>query len=319
MARAIRIAPCPITEPSMLSYPDSASIYEVGPRDGLQNEPTPIPTATKVELVDQLSRAGLPYIEVSSFVDPRWIPQLGDAEQVFQGIERKPGVRYAALVPNMRGLGRAREAEVESIAVFVSASETHNRKNLNRTIDESLDNIAQVMSELDGSGAWVRGYVSMVFGCPYEGDVSSAQVLRVGQRMLEMGVNQLSLGDTVGYANPRLVTERLGDIRAEIDLSLVALHFHDTRGTALANIIAGIDSGVRVFDAAVAGLGGCPYAPGAAGNVATEDLVNMFHGMGIDTGIDLDALLKTALFMEEHLGKKLSGRYLRAARHADRG
>jgi len=302
----------------MLSYPDSASIYEVGPRDGLQNEPTPIPTAAKVELVDRLSRAGLPYIEVSSFVDPRWIPQLGDAEQVFGAIERKPGIRYSALVPNMRGLGRAREVDVENIAVFVSASETHNRKNLNRTIDESLDNISQVMADLQGSGTWVRGYVSMVFGCPYEGDIAVADVNRVAKRLLELGVDQVSLGDTVGYANPRQVSERMADIGSEIELSKLALHFHDTRGTALANIIAGLDSGVRVFDSAVAGLGGCPYAPGASGNVATEDLVNMFHGMGIDTGIDLNALLDAASYMEEHLGKKLPGRFLRASRHSGR-
>jgi len=300
----------------MLSYPDSASIYEVGPRDGLQNEPTPVPTAAKVALVDHLSRAGLPYIEVSSFVDPRWIPQLGDAEQVFQEIERRPGVRYSALVPNMRGLGRAREVKLESIAVFVSASETHNRKNLNRTIDESLDNIAQVMAELQGSDTWVRGYVSMVFGCPYEGEIDAADVVLVANRLLELGVDQISLGDTVGYANPRQVTERMAAFGSEIDLGRIALHFHDTRGTALANIVAGLDAGVRVFDAAIAGLGGCPYAPGAAGNVATEDLVNMFHGMGIATGIDLDVLVEAALFMEKQLGKKLPGRYLRATRHA---
>jgi len=300
----------------MLSYPDSASIFEVGPRDGLQNEPTPIPTPTKIELVNRLSRAGLPYIEVSSFVDPRWIPQLGDAEQVFEAIERRPGTRYSALVPNMRGLGRALEAQVESIAVFVSASDTHNKKNLNRTIDESLENIAQVMNEVGESKTWVRGYVSMVFGCPYEGDIATAEVVRVARRLLDLGVDQISLGDTVGYANPRQVTEHMADIGSEIDISSLALHFHDTRGTALANIVAGLDSGVRVFDSAVAGLGGCPYAPGAAGNVATEDLVNMLHGMGIDTGIDLEALLDAAAFMEQQLGKRLPGRYLRASRQA---
>jgi len=299
----------------MLSYPNSASVYEVGPRDGLQNEPTPIPTAAKIELINRLSRAGLSYIEASSFVDPRWIPQLSDAEQVFAGIERNEGTRYAALVPNMRGLSRAKESGLESIAVFVSASETHNSKNLNRTIDESLDNIAEVMNELSDSDTWVRGYISMVFGCPYEGEVATADVIRVAQRLVELGVDQISLGDTVGYANPRQVTERIAAIGSELDLSAVALHFHDTRGTALANIIAGLDAGVRVFDSAIAGLGGCPYAPGAAGNVATEDLVQMFEGMGIDTGVDLEALLDAALFMEEHLGKRLPGRYLRASRH----
>jgi hydroxymethylglutaryl-CoA lyase len=303
----------------MLSYPNSASIYEVGPRDGLQNEPTPIPTAAKIELINRLSRAGLTYIEASSFVDPRWIPQLSDAEQVFAGIERREGTRYAALVPNMRGLSRAKESGLESIAVFVSASQTHNSKNLNRTIDESLDNIAQVMSDLTDSGTWVRGYISMVFGCPYEGDIATADVVRVAQRLVELGIDQISLGDTVGYANPRQVSERMAAIGSEIDIATVALHFHDTRGTALANIVAGLDAGVRVFDSAVAGLGGCPYAPGAAGNVATEDLVQMFEGMGVHTGVDLQALLDAALFMEEHLGKKLPGRYLRASRHHSRG
>ena len=299
----------------MLSYPDSASVYEVGPRDGLQNEPTPIKTADKVALVDKLSRAGLPYVEVSSFVDPRWIPQLSDAEQVFASIKRRAGTRYAALVPNMRGLSRAKESGLESIAVFISASETHNAKNLNRTIDESLQNIAEIMADLQGSGTWVRGYVSMVFGCPYEGDIKAADVVRVATALLDLGVNQLSLGDTVGYANPRQVSERMSDVSAEVDLESVALHFHDTRGTALANIIAGLDAGVRIFDSAIAGLGGCPYAPGAAGNVATEDLVHMFEAMGIHTGVDLDALLQAALFMEERLAKQLPGRYLRASRH----
>jgi hydroxymethylglutaryl-CoA lyase len=303
----------------MLSYPNSAAIYEVGPRDGLQNEPTPIATAAKVELINKLSRSGLPYVEFSSFVDPRWIPQLSDAEQVFADIDRCEGTRYAALVPNMRGLNRALESGLDSIAVFVSASETHNRKNLNRSIDESLDNIAQVMDALKGSDTWVRGYVSMVFGCPYEGDIATADVIRVAQRLITLGVDQLSLGDTVGYANPRQVSEQMRAFGSEIDLQKVALHFHDTRGTALANIVAGLDAGVRIFDSAIAGLGGCPYAPGAAGNVATEDLVQMFEGMGIDTGVDLSSLLEAATYMEDCLGKKLPGRYLRASRHHSKG
>ncbi len=300
----------------MLSFPDSAQVFEVGPRDGLQNEPAPIPTDVKIALVDRLSAAGLPYIEVSSFVHPRWIPQLADAEDVLAGIQRRPGTRYGALVPNARGLERALEVNLSDVAVFVSASETHNRKNLNRSIDESLDNIAEVMAGLDRTRTWTRGYVSMVFGCPYEGEISSAAVARVTTRLLELGVDQISLGDTVGYGTPRDVQERMVDLGGDLPLERIALHFHDTRGTALANIVAGLDAGVRVFDGAVGGLGGCPYAPGASGNVATEDLVQMLHGMGVATGVDLDALVDAAAFIERHLKKQLPGRYLRAVRGA---
>jgi hydroxymethylglutaryl-CoA lyase len=297
-----------------LQVPDRVSVYEVGPRDGLQNEPLPLPTPVKVELVERLARTGLPYVEVSSFVHPRWIPQLADAEEVFAGIKRRPGVRYGALVPNEKGLRRAQQAGLLDVAVFVSASETHNRKNLNRSIDESLAEIAGIMAALRGGGAWVRGYVSMVWGCPYEGDVPLEAVLRVALRLLELGVDQISLGDTVGYATPRGVQERVSALSHEIPLDRVALHFHDTRGTALANILSGMDAGARVFDGAIGGLGGCPYAPGASGNVATEDLVQMLHGMGVQTGVDLDGLLDSAAWIEQRLKKRLPGRYLRAAR-----
>lgn len=298
----------------MLDLPDRVYVYEVGPRDGLQNEASPIPTDVKCELIERLAATGLPYVEASSFVHPRWIPQLGDAEQVFEKLDRKPGVRYGALVPNMRGLARARQAGVTDLAVFVSSSETHNRKNLNRSIDESLDNIAAILDEVRGEGLWIRGYVSMVFGCPYEGDVPLTKVMTVVERLLELGVDQLSLGDTVGTGNPRMVSQRMTTMGREVPLDRVALHFHDTRGTALANIVAGLDAGVRIFDGAVGGLGGCPYAPGATGNVATEDLVQMLQGMGIETGVDLDALVDVAAFIEGHLRKRLPGRYLRAAR-----
>ena len=299
----------------MLTFPDSVQIYEVGPRDGLQNEPAPVPTDVKVEFVNRLTAAGLPYIEVSSFVHPRWIPQLADAEDVLTRISRAEGVRYAALVPNQRGLERAREVELADVAVFVSSSETHNQKNLNRSIDESLENIADVMAGLP-DGAWTRGYVSMVFGCPYEGEIPVGDVIRVATRLLELGVDQISLGDTVGYGSPRDVRDRMADIATAVPLDKVALHFHDTRGTALANIVAGLDAGVRIYDGAVGGLGGCPYAPGASGNVATEDLVQMLHAMGIETGVDLDALVDAAAFIETHLKKQLPGRYLRAVRGA---
>jgi len=299
----------------MLTFPDSVQIYEVGPRDGLQNEPAPVPTDVKVEFVDRLTAAGLPYIEVSSFVHPRWIPQLADAEDVLTRIRRADGVRYAALVPNQRGLERAREVALADVAVFVSSSETHNQKNLNRSIDESLENIADVMAGLPDD-AWTRGYVSMVFGCPYEGEIPVGDVIRVATRLLELGVDQISLGDTVGYGSPRDVRDRMADIATAVPLDKVALHFHDTRGTALANIVAGLDAGVRIYDGAVGGLGGCPYAPGASGNVATEDLVQMLHAMGIETGVDLDALVDAAAFIETHLKKQLPGRYLRAVRGA---
>ncbi len=298
----------------MLALPDSAAVYEVGPRDGLQNEPTPVPTATKVDLIQRLAATGLTYVEASSFVHPRWIPQLGDAEQVFERIERREGVRYGALVPNMRGLERAREVGLTDVAVFISASEAHNQRNLNRSIDESLENIRQITDALAGEDVWIRGYVSMVFGCPYEGDVPLENVRRVAAALLDMGCHQISLGDTVGYGTPRSVNERTRDLATDLGVDRLALHFHDTRGTALANVVAGLDAGVRVFDGAIGGLGGCPYAPGASGNVATEDLVQMLHGMGIETGIDLDALVDVALFVEQRLRKKLPGRYLRAAR-----
>lgn len=299
----------------MLSFPDSVQIYEVGPRDGLQNEPTPVPTPVKIEFVDLLSAAGLPYIEVSSFVHPRWIPQLADAEDVLGQITRAEGTKYGVLVPNQRGLERALEAKLKDVAVFVSASETHNQKNLNRSIDESLDNIADVLHGLP-EGTWSRGYVSMVFGCPYEGEIPVADVVRVASRLLDLGVDQISLGDTVGFGTPRDVRDRMALISQEIPTERVALHFHDTRGTALANIVAGLDAGVRIFDSAIGGLGGCPYAPGASGNVATEDLVQMLHSMGIETGVDLDALVEAAAFIETHLKKQLPGRYLRVVRGA---
>jgi hydroxymethylglutaryl-CoA lyase len=298
----------------MLDLPDRAAVYEVGPRDGLQNEPSPVPTDVKVELIERLAATGLPYIEASSFVHPRWIPQLGDAEEVFARLTRREGVRYGALVPNMRGLARAQEAGLTDVALFISASETHNQRNLNRSIDESLENIRQIMAALEGSGAWVRGYVSMVFGCPYEGDVPLENVRRICAQLFDAGVDQISLGDTVGHGTPRSVNNRTRDLGTDLPLDRLALHFHDTRGTALANVVAGLDAGVRIFDGAIGGLGGCPYAPGASGNVATEDLVQMLHGMGIDTGIDLEGLVDVALYVEGKLRKRLPGRYLRAAR-----
>ena len=214
----------------MLQLPEQVQVYEVGPRDGLQNEPAPVPTEVKVELIQRLAATGLPYVEASSFVHPRWIPQLGDAEEVFTAIDRTDGVRYGALVPNMRGLERAQAVGVREIAVFVSASETHNSRNLNRTIEESLQNIGEIMEALQGQDLWVRGYVSMVFGCPYEGDVALQSVYDVTARLFELGIDQVSLGDTVGTATPRSVSERIAELTANLPLDRLALHFHDTAG-----------------------------------------------------------------------------------------
>ena len=299
----------------MLSFPDAVKIYEVGPRDGLQNESAQVPTDVKIEFIDLLSASGLPYIEASSFVHPRWIPQLADADEVLARISRSPGTRYAALVPNRRGLERALAADLRDFAVFVSTSETHNRKNLNRSIDESLDNIAEVLGALP-PGTWSRGTLSMVFGCPYEGEIALAEVVRVTNRLIELGVDEIALCDTVGLATPKDVRDLMAVIAQEVSLKHIALHFHDTRGTALANIVAGLDAGVRIFDGSIGGLGGCPYAPGASGNVATEDLVQMLHTMGVETGVDLDKLLDAAAFIETHLQKQLPGRCLRVARGA---
>ena len=300
----------------MLQLPEQVQVYEVGPRDGLQNEPAPVPTEVKVELIQRLAATGLPYVEASSFVHPRWIPQLGDAEDVFTAIERREGVRYGALVPNMRGLERAEAVGVREIAVFISASETHNGRNLNRTIDESLQNIGEIMEALQGRDLWVRGYVSMVFGCPYEGDVALKAIHDVTARLFELGIHQVSLGDTVGTATPRSVSERIAELASDLPLDRLALHFHDTRGTALANIVAGLDAGVSIFDGSVGGLGGCPYAPGASGNVATEDLVQMLHSMGIETGIDLTKVAECSHRLEQFLERTLPGKMYRLADEA---
>lgn len=296
----------------MFSMPSEARIVEVGPRDGLQNETQRVPTEVKVEFVDRLSRAGLAQIEVSSFVRPMWIPQLADAGEVFGRIARRPGTEYSALVPNLKGLERAVAAGVRSIAVLVSSSEAHNRQNLNRGIEESLADVAAVTAAARERGIRVRCYVSMVFGCPYEGEVPLARILGIAERLVALGVEEISLGDTVGFATPRQVWERVGAVAGICPVERLALHFHDTRGTALANVLAGLDVGVRTFDGSVGGLGGCPYAPGASGNLATEDLVQMLHGMGIRTGIDLPALVDASAFIERQLRKTLPGRYLRA-------
>jgi hydroxymethylglutaryl-CoA lyase len=273
--------------------PRRVKLCEVGPRDGLQNEPAPVSTEDKIRYIDLLSQTGLKLIETTSFVSPKAIPQMSDAAAVMAGIERRAGVSYLVLVPNLRGLARAREAGARAIAVFTAASESFTRRNINMTIDESLAGFADVVREARTEGMWVRGYVSTAFGCPYEGRVPVERVVWVANALLEMGADEISIGDTIGVGTPNQVFDVVDGLKATAPLERVAMHFHDTRGTALANIVAALEAGVAIFDASSGGLGGCPYAPGATGNVATEDVIYMLHGMGIETGVDL-ALVRAA-------------------------
>ena len=287
-------------------------IVEVGPRDGLQNEREFLPTPVKIALIDKLAEAGLKRIEAGSFVSPRWIPQLADAEEVWKGIRRKEGVTYTALVPNLRGLARARESGIEEIAVFMSASQTHNQKNINKSIEETLPVLREVAAEARANGIRVRGYISTVFGCPYEGRVPLENTRRIAGEMLEMGVFEVSLGDTIGVATPKQVMEVCEVLIREAGAENLAGHFHDTRGTGLANVLAALQAGIRTFDSSIGGLGGCPYAPGAAGNISTEDLVYMLHGMDYITGIDSALLLDAGVYVQEQLGRELPSRVLKA-------
>ncbi|WP_096181803.1 hydroxymethylglutaryl-CoA lyase [Effusibacillus lacus] len=288
-----------------MKFPEKVTVKEVGPRDGLQNEQAVIATGDKITWINQLSLTGLKYIEITSFVNPKWIPALADAVEVAKGIERVPGITYTALVPNLRGLERALEANIDEAAVFMSASETHNLKNINKSIEDTYPVLQEVVQETINAGKSVRGYVSTVFGCPYEGPVSVEAVVRVADRLFEMGIGELSLGDTIGVANPRQVTEVLKVLLKRFPAEKLAMHFHDTRGTAMANVLASLDMGITVFDASLGGLGGCPYAPGASGNLATDDLLYMLEGMGIHTGIDRDKLIAAALFIQEKVGRQL--------------
>lgn len=295
------------------SLPAEVSIYEVGPRDGLQNEPTILPVDRKVELIEGLVDAGIRRIELTSFVNPRWIPALADHMEVAGRVRRKPGVSYSALVPNLRGLDSATRAGMQEIAIFMAASQTHNRKNINKSTEEALATYREVVREGLARGMTVRGYVSTVYGCPYEGAIGLDAVVRVAADLLEMGVYEISLGDTIGVGTPRQVEYILdGLARAGIGLDKLAVHFHDTRGTALANITIALQVGVRTIDSAVGGLGGCPYAPGASGNVATEDVVYMLHGMGVHTGVDLDKLVDISARLSGQLARELPSKYLKA-------
>lgn len=288
------------------------SVYEVGLRDGLQNEAAFIPTSEKVRLASMLADAGLTRIELTSFVSPRWIPQLADHAEVARDAERRPGVALSALVPNLKGLDGAKEAQLEEIAVFLSASEAHSKKNINKSIAEAIAMLGETSAAAVAAGMRVRGYVSTVFGCPYEGAVDVERVVDVTHALLSMGVYEVSLGDTIGVANPRQVTRVVARLLREIPPEKLALHMHDTRGTALANVLAGLDGGIHTFDAAFGGLGGCPYAPGASGNLATEDLVYMLEEMGYATGVDLAKLVRASEHVADLVGRALPSKVFQA-------
>ena len=292
--------------------PGRVRIVEVGPRDGLQNESTPVPSAAKIELIDRLSATGLQAIEATSFVSPRWVPQLADAAEVFAGIARRDGVSYPVLVPNLQGYERALAAGASEVAVFTAASPAFTRANIGTGIEESLQRFAPVLERARGNGVRVRGYVSTVLGCPYQGAVPVADVVRVAAALYRMGCYEISLGDTIGVGTPRSAREMLRAVAGEVPVPALAVHFHDTYGQALANILACLEEGVAVVDSAVAGTGGCPYAKGASGNVASEDVVYMLHGMGIDTGIDLRALAETGRWLAALLGRESGSKAGRA-------
>ena len=283
--------------------PEKIQIVEVGPRDGLQNENEWVPTETKISLIEKLADTGLTKIEATSFVSPKWVPQLKDAREVFTSIKRISGVSYPVLTPNMKGFERALEADAKEIAVFSAASEAFTQKNTNCSIEESINRFQSVLEEAKKTNIPVRGYISCVLGCPYQGNVAVEDVVNIAAKMTEMGCFQISLGDTIGAGTPVQAKRMVQKVSEKVPVSKLALHFHDTRGQALANIFACLELGVTVIDASVAGLGGCPYAKGATGNVATEDVVFMLHGMDIETGIDLNKLIGTGRFISDVLGR----------------
>ena len=295
-----------------MRIPGRVSIVEVGPRDGLQNEQSLITTADKITFIDQLTAAGHRVIEVAAFVSPKWVPQMADASEVLAGITRRNGVRYTALVPNRAGLTRAMAAGVTEVAIFAAASETFSQRNLNQSIEASLVTYADVCREALAAGLRVRGYLSTCFGCPYEGAVAPTQVAAIARRLFDLGVFEIAISDTIGVAHPGQVPQVLDAVAASVPLAQVALHFHDTRGTALANVLVGLDYGVTTFDSAAGGLGGCPFAPGAAGNLATEDLLYMLNGLGAETGVDLSRVATASRFIQTCLGHRLPSRYLQS-------
>jgi hydroxymethylglutaryl-CoA lyase len=296
----------------MSALPRSVRLVEVGPRDGLQNEQAMVPTGVKVALIDMLSEAGMPAIEATSFVSPKWVPQMADAADVMARIRRKPGVRYPVLTPNMKGFDAALAAGADEVAVFVAATETFSKRNINCSIDESLARAAPIFDAAKAAGVRVRGYVSVVLGCPYEGDVDPAQVANVAARLYAMGAYEVSLGDTIGTGTAGRTQALLRRVAQEVPIAALAGHFHDTYGQALANLYAALEVGVTTFDCSVAGLGGCPYAKGATGNVASEDVLYLLDGLGIETGVDMTKLRRAGRYISGHLGRATATRVARA-------
>jgi hydroxymethylglutaryl-CoA lyase len=299
--------------------PARVTVVEVGPRDGLQNEAVPLTVEDRVVFCDSLIDAGLAVVEVGAFVSPKWVPQMAGSEEVLRRVRKRPGVRLPVLVPNRAGYERARAAGAREIAVFTAASETFSRRNTNATIDESFERFAAFVPEAKREGLRVRGYLSTAFGCPYEGRVAPERAADVVRRLVEAGCDEVSIGDTIGVAVPTQVTDLLGRLSPAVPVARLAVHFHDTRGTALANVLAALDAGVAVVDSSAGGTGGCPYAPGASGNLATEDLLYMLHGMGIETGVDLAGVSEASRVLAARLGRTLPSRYLAAGAPLARG
>ncbi len=288
------------------------TVVEVGPRDGLQNEAAAVTVDDRVAFCDRLIEAGLSVVEVGAFVSPKWVPQMAGSDEVFRRVRRRPGLRTPVLVPNRKGYELARDAGAREIAIFTAASETFNRKNINASIDESFARFAEFVPDAKRDGQWVRGYVSTCFGCPYEGRVAPERVAEVARRLGEIGCDEISIGDTIGVAVPTQVTDVMGRLAEDVSARQLAVHFHDTRGTALANVLAALDTGIAIVDSSAGGLGGCPYAPGASGNLATEDLLYMLHGMGIATGVDLERVVAASRALAPRLGHPLPSKYLQA-------
>ena len=296
----------------MNGLPRQVKIVDVGPRDGLQNEPQSVPTAVKIELIERLAEAGIPVVEATAFVSPKWVPQMADHAEVMRGLARKPGVNYPVLVPNMQGFEAAVGAGAEEVAVFGAASETFSKKNINCSIAESLERFAPVVEAAKEHAIRVRGYISCVVGCPYEGEIKPKAVAEVARRLFSMGCYEISLGDTIGVGTPGKVRDMIEAVARDVPIRRMAVHFHDTYGQALANIYAALEEGVNVVDSSVAGLGGCPYAKGASGNVATEDVIYMLDGLGIETGVDLDQVFETGRFICSELGREATSKVHRA-------
>ncbi len=292
--------------------PHTVTVYEVGPRDGLQNEARHVPTEEKIKLIEKLAESGLKNIEITSFVSPKWIPQLADGLEVAKGLRLPATVSTSALVPNLKGLDAAKRAGIKTIALFMSATESHSKKNINKSISEALSTVSEVAQQARADNLRIRAYLSVVFVCPYEGKVDPVKVSALAKQLFDIGVDEISFGDTIGMATPGDVIKMVKRLEKDIPLSKMAMHFHDTCGTALANVLSALDCGITTFDSSIGGMGGCPYAPGAAGNLATEDLVYMLNGLGIETGVDLDKLVAAGQLAEHIVQRPLPGRYLQA-------